>query len=51
MFTNYSMLFRSRWAALLWAAGILFFAYTFAGSDDGPSAIDANQAGNALNAF
>jgi hypothetical protein len=24
--------FKSRWKALLWAAGILFFAYTIAGS-------------------
>ena len=27
-----SSVFKSRWKALLWAAGILFFAYTVAGS-------------------
>jgi hypothetical protein len=49
---GYTTLFRSRWAALLWAAGILYFAYTFAGdAGDGPSAGEANQASNALNAF
>ena len=29
---GYTYLFRSRWFALMWAAGILFFAYTVAGS-------------------
>lgn len=28
-------LFRSRWAALLWAGGILWFAYDVAGSGSG----------------
>lgn len=27
-----STIFKSRWMALLWAAGILWFAYDFAGS-------------------
>ena len=27
-----SSIFKSRWMALLWAAGILWFAYDFAGS-------------------
>ncbi len=27
-----SSVFKSRWKALLWAGGILFFAYTVAGS-------------------
>jgi hypothetical protein len=33
-----SSIFRSRWMALLWAGGILWFAYDFAGpADDGPA--------------
>lgn len=27
-----SMIFKSRWMALIWAAGIIWFAYDFAGS-------------------
>ena len=34
-----SSVFKSRWMALVWAAGILWFAYDFAGSQP--------QAGNA----
>jgi hypothetical protein len=34
-----STVFKSRWMALLWAAGIIWFAYDFAGSEP--------QAGNA----
>lgn len=36
-----SSVFKSRWLALLWAAGIIWFAYDFAGSqpqDDNSSA-------------
>lgn len=36
-----SSVFKSRWKALLWAAGILFFAYTVAGSMPAP---DTNNA-------
>jgi len=28
-----STIFKSRWMALIWAAGILWFAYDFAGSE------------------
>ena len=28
-----SSVFKSRWMALLWAAGIIWFAYDFAGSE------------------
>jgi len=30
---KHSSIFKSRWMALLWAAGILWFAYDFAGPD------------------
>ena len=29
---RFSSVFKNRWMALLWAAGILWFAYDFAGS-------------------
>ena len=37
---KHSSIFKSRWMALLWAAGIIWFAYDFAGisSEDTPSA-------------
>jgi hypothetical protein len=38
-----STIFKSRWMALLWAAGILWFAYDFAGSQGD----DQNASGNA----
>lgn len=40
-----SSVFKSRWLALLWAAGILWFAYDFAGSqpDDGNASANAEQ--------
>jgi hypothetical protein len=41
---GYARLFRSRWSALLWAAGILWFAYDTANSQ---SQGDANSAANA----
>jgi len=51
-----SSIFRSRWMALLWAAGIIWFAYDFAGSapqDDSNNAAteEQNVAADALNAF
>ncbi len=36
-----SSIFKSRWLALLWAAGIIWFAYDFAAPDD--SATGNNQ--------
>ena len=39
---KHSAIFKSRWLALLWAAGIIWFAYDFAGS----SPQDANAADN-----
>jgi hypothetical protein len=46
-------IFKNRWMALLWAAGILFVAYQFAGAQpqDDNSAADANQAAAAENAL
>jgi hypothetical protein len=38
-----STIFKSRWMALIWAAGIIWFAYDFAGS----SSPDANASTNA----
>jgi hypothetical protein len=35
-----SWVFKSRWMALIWAAGIIWFAYDFAGSES------QDQAGN-----
>jgi hypothetical protein len=48
-----STIFKNRWWALLWAAGIIWFAYDFAGSapQDDNSAAQSNQADAALNAF
>jgi hypothetical protein len=40
-----SSVFKSRWKALLWAGGILFFAYTIAGSL--PASNTANASANA----
>lgn len=37
-----SSVFKSRWMALLWAAGIVWFAYDFAGSEPNPDTNDAN---------
>jgi hypothetical protein len=37
---KHSSIFRSRWFALLWAAGILWFAYDVAGGGD--QTTDAN---------
>jgi len=48
-----STIFRSRWMALIWAAGIIWFAYDYAGSQpsDDNSAADDIQVAAALNAF
>ena len=40
---RWSTIFKSRWMALLWAAGIIWFAYDFAGSQ--PQ--DTNSSANA----
>lgn len=37
-------IFRSRWAALAWAAGICWSAYQFAGGGDGAASDAANTA-------
>lgn len=50
---GYSRIFRSRWSALLWAAGILWFAYDTAESQphgDGNAAANAEQATDATGA-
>lgn len=39
---KYSTIFRNRWMALIWAAGIIWFAYDFAA----PSEQSANATGN-----
>ena len=44
-----STIFKSRWMALLWAAGIIWFAYGFAESapaDDANNSADQNQVAN-----
>ena len=40
-----STVFKSRWMALLWAAGIIWFAYDFVGSQpqDGNESANADQ--------
>ena len=47
-----SSVFKSRWMALLWAAGIIWFAYDFAGSQpqDGNDSANAEQATDASGA-
>ena len=41
---KHSAIFRSRWMALLWAAGIIWFAYDFAGpSSEETNSADSNQ--------
>ncbi len=48
-----STIFKSRWWALIWAAGIIWFAYDYASSapQDDNSSADSNQAAIALNSF
>jgi hypothetical protein len=44
-----SSIFKSRWMALLWAAGIIWFAYDFASSapsDSGNNSVATDAAGN-----
>jgi hypothetical protein len=50
---KHSAIFRSRWMALLWAAGIIWFAYDFAGSEpqDDNSSANSEQVDQALNSF
>lgn len=43
---GYSRLFKSRWAALLWAAGVLFSAWSFA--SDPPAGGDAANGADAV---
>ena len=47
-----STIFKSRWMALIWAAGILWFAYDFAGSQpqDSNASANAEQATDATGA-
>jgi hypothetical protein len=35
---KHSSIFKSRWMALIWAAGIIWFAYDFAAPDDSSNA-------------
>jgi hypothetical protein len=46
-----STVFTSRWMALLWAAGIIWFAYDFAGSQPQDDNAADNQAASAANAL
>jgi hypothetical protein len=48
-----STIFKNRWWALVWAAGIIWFAYDFAGAQpqDDNNAADANQESAVTNAF
>ena len=46
-----STIFKNRWWALLWAAGIIWFAYDVAASaprDDGNNSTDQNQVANII---
>jgi hypothetical protein len=48
---KHSTIFKSRWMALLWAAGIIWFAYDFAAPDDSSNAsANAEQATGATGA-
>ena len=45
-----SWIFKSRWMALLFAAGIIWFAYDVASTEpQGDNGVEANQASAALN--
>ena len=46
---RYSTIFRSRWMALLWAAGICWIAYDFAAPDQDSGNIQANASDMPLN--
>jgi len=41
---RYSSLFRSRWLALIWSAGILWTAVSFVGSQEPEDGVAANGA-------
>ena len=47
---RYSSIFRSRWMALLWAAGILWTAYDFAAPDADAAGNNGQAADEGLNA-
>lgn len=42
-----STVFKNRWMALIWAAGIIWFAYDFAGSQPQATNTQDNASGNA----
>jgi len=44
-------LFRNRWMALLWAAGIVWMALSFVGSDDEGQPVDSRDAATLAHAF
>lgn len=46
-----SSVFKSRWMALLWAAGIIWFAYDFASSSAAGGDNDSDNAEQIANAF
>jgi hypothetical protein len=50
---RFSSVFKSRWMALLWAAGILWFAYDVAQSEepDDNNAASSTQVNQALNSL
>lgn len=50
---RHSWIFKSRWMALIWAAGIIWFAYDFAASEPQGDNETANseQVNTALNSF
>lgn len=50
---RHSTIFKSRWMALIWAAGIVWFAYDIGSSQpmDGNSAESANNLSDAINGF
>ena len=45
-----STIFKSRWMALVWSAGIIWTAIEVAGSPDDNSAVSANAADNSVDA-
>jgi hypothetical protein len=40
---RWSTIFKSRWMALIWAAGIIWFAYDFAASSASPANASDNE--------
>ena len=40
---RWSTIFKSRWMALIWAAGIIWFAYDFAASSEPPANASDNE--------